>query len=65
MLIGTAGLAPPVCLGNGVNGLPSGQARGGASPLTPRQAARGPPFNPPAQGAGGRADFWKKPFRQG
>ena len=50
---------------SGVNGLPIGQARGGASPLTPRQAARGPPFNPPAQGAGGRADFCKKPFRQG
>lgn len=27
---------------SGVNGLPSGQARGGASPLAPRQAARGP-----------------------
>lgn len=36
-------LVRPVCLGNRVNGLPSGQARGGASPLAPRQAARGPP----------------------
>ena len=48
---------------SGVNGLPSGQARGGASPLAPRQAARGPPSKPPDQGAGGRANFWKKPFR--
>ena len=39
---------------SGVNGLPSGQARGGASPLAPRQAARGPPSKPPDQGAGGR-----------
>ena len=50
---------------SGVNGLPSGQARGGASPLAPRQAARGPPSKPPDQGAGGRADFLQKPFRRG
>lgn len=40
---------------SGVNGLPRGQARGGASPLTPRQAARGPPSKPPDQWAARRA----------
>lgn len=45
---------------SGVNGLPSGQARGGASPLAPRQAARGPPSKPPDQGAGGRAGSHKR-----
>ena len=44
---------------------PLGRPEGAQAPWHPDKPREGPPPKPPDQGAGGRANFWKKPFRRG